>query len=54
MGILLEKRNIYIDDSSGLRQRKCVPAHAVLPVNTAASGYHDRLPATDARTGAFR
>lgn len=38
MGILLEKRNIYIDDSSGLTPTEVRSARAVLPVNTAASG----------------
>ena len=52
MGILLEKRNIYIDDSSGLTPTEVLPRAAYRPRGHRTD--YDRLPAADARAVALR
>lgn len=55
MGILLEKRNIYIDDSSGLTPTEVRSrARRIAREHGGNRTYHDRLPAADARAVAFR
>ena len=51
MGIPLEKRNMYIDDSSGLTPTEVFCARGAFSASTTGLAHHDRLPAADARAG---
>lgn len=53
MGILLEKRNMYIDDSSGLTPTEVRSRAAYFPRTWRVKSDYDRLPAIDACAVAF-